>query len=100
LKWSHGAHILLYYTNLVFHFTNYKLNENKTDFMHAGKQEKYTHLYSIQKFSCMVFPSGASVSVWIFCNSCKWVPQLSSVWKDGSQNNTVIVGKGSNTQKC
>ncbi len=25
----------------------------------------------------MVFPSGASVSVLIFCNSCKWVPQLS-----------------------
>ncbi len=48
----------------------------------------------------MVFPSGASVSVLIFCNSCKWVPQLSSVWKDGSQNHTVIVGKGSNTQKC
>ncbi len=35
---------------------------------------------------------------WIFCNSCKWVPQLSSVWKYGSQNHTVIVGKGSNTQ--
>ncbi len=34
------------------------------------------------------------------CNSCIWVPQLSSVWKDGSQNRTVIVGKGSNTQKC
>ncbi len=48
----------------------------------------------------MVSPSGASVSVWIFCNSCIWVPQLSSVWKDGSQNHTVIVGKGSNTQKC
>ncbi len=45
------------------------------------------------------FPSGASVSVWIFCNSCIWVPQLSSVWNDGSQNHTVIVEKGSNTQK-
>ncbi len=34
-------------------------------------------------------------------NSCIWIPQLSwSVWKDGSQNHTVIVGKGSNTQKC
>ncbi len=29
-----------------------------------------------------------------------WVPQLSSVWNDGSQNHTVIVGKGLNTQKC
>ncbi len=34
------------------------------------------------------------------CNSCIWVPQLSSVWKDGSQNHTVFIGKGSNTQKC
>ncbi len=42
------------------------------------------------------FLSGASVSIWILCNSCIRVPQLSSVWKDGSQNNTVIVGKGSN----
>jgi len=48
----------------------------------------------------MGFPSGASVSVWIFCNSYKWVHQLSSVRKDGPQNHTVIVGKGSNTQKC
>ncbi len=31
--------------------------------------------------------------------SCKWVPQLSSVWKDESQNHSVIV-KGSNTLKC
>ncbi len=46
----------------------------------------------------MFFPSGASVSVWIFCNCCIQVFQLSSVWKDGSQNHTVIVGKGSNTQ--
>ncbi len=46
------------------------------------------------------FPSGASVNVWTFCNSCIWVPQLSLVWKDGSENDTVIVGKGSNTQKC
>ncbi len=44
------------------------------------------------------FPSEASVSVLIFCNSCIWVPQFSSVWKDWSQNHTVIVGKGSNTQ--
>ncbi len=48
----------------------------------------------------MVFPSGASVSVWIFCNSCKLVPQLSSVWKDGPQNHSVIVGKDSSTQTC
>ncbi len=33
-------------------------------------------------------------------NSWKWVPQLSSVWKDGSQNHRVIVGKGLNTQTC
>ncbi len=53
-------------------------------------RQKYTHLHSVQKFSrpalnACVFPSGASVSVWIFCNSCIWVPQLSSVWKDGFQ---------------
>ncbi len=48
----------------------------------------------------MVVPSGASLSIWTFCNSCIWVPQLSSVWKDGSQTHTVIAGKGSNTQKC
>ncbi len=39
--------------------------------------------------------SGASVNVWSFFNSCVWVPQLSSVWKDGSQNHTVTAGKGS-----
>ncbi len=44
----------------------------------------------------MDFPSGASESIWTFCNSYIWVPQLSSVWKDGSHNHTVIVGKGSN----
>ncbi len=43
----------------------------------------------------MVFASGASVSIWNFCNSCIWVPQLSLEKMD-----TVIVGKGSNTQKC
>ncbi len=34
-----------------------------------------------------------------FFNSCVWVHQLSSVWKDGSQNHTVTAGKGSNIQK-
>ncbi len=68
------------------------------------------HIFSFSTAIYLVLPrllmhgflSGAYifwVSVWIFCNSCKWVPQLSSVWKDGSQNHTVIVGKGSNTQK-
>ncbi len=33
-----------------------------------------------------------------FVNSCVWVPQLSSVSKDGSQNHTVTAGKGSNMQ--
>ncbi len=47
----------------------------------------------------MFFSSEASVSVWIFCNSWIWIPQLSSMCKDGSQNHTVIIGKGSNTQK-
>ena len=46
-----------------------------------------------------MFPSGASVNVWTFFNSCVWVPQLSSVWKDGSQNHSVTAGKGSNIQK-
>ncbi len=46
-----------------------------------------------------MLPSWASVNVSIFCNSCVWVPQFSSVWNDGSQNHTVNVGKGSNTQK-
>ncbi len=45
-------------------------------------------------------PSGASVNVWTFFNSCVWVHQLSSVWKDGSQNHTVTAEKGSNMQKC
>ncbi len=35
-----------------------------------------------------------------FCDSCIWVPSSSSVWKDGPQNHTIIVGKGSNTHKC
>ncbi len=47
-----------------------------------------------------MFPSGASVNVWTFFNSCVWVHQLSSVWKDGSQNHTVTAGKGSNMQRC
>ncbi len=33
---------------------------------------------------CIVLPSWASVNVFTFCNSCVWVPQLPSVWKDGS----------------
>ncbi len=33
--------------------------------------------------------------VWTFFNSCAWVTQLSSVWKDGSQNHTVIAKKRS-----
>ncbi len=41
-----------------------------------------------------------NVNVWTFFNSCVWVHQLSSVWKDGSQNHTVTAGKGSNMQKC
>ncbi len=41
-----------------------------------------------------VAPSWASVQVFIFCNSYAWVPQLSSVLKDGFQNHTVSVGKG------
>ncbi len=61
---------------------------------------KRDHTKCMLLFICIVFSSGASVSVWTFCNSWIWVPQLSSVWKDGSQNHTVIVGKGSNTQKC
>ncbi len=35
----------------------------------------------LQKENHALRASGASVSVWIFCNSCKWVPQLSLVWK-------------------
>ncbi len=38
---------------------------------------------------------------WAFAPSvivAVWVLQLSSVWEDGSQNHTVIVEKGSNTQ--
>ncbi len=38
----------------------------------------------------IVFLSGASVSVWTFCNICIRVPQLSSVWNDGSQNHTTV----------
>jgi len=44
---------------------------------------------------CIALTSGASVNVWTFFNICVWVPQLSSVWKDGSQNPTVTAGKGS-----
>ncbi len=37
-----------------------------------------------------------------WCKNCIWVYDFSSVWKDGPQNHShkVIVGKGSNTQKC
>ncbi len=41
----------------------------------------------------------SSVHVFTFCKSYAWVPQLSSVLKDGFQNHTVNVGKGSNMQK-
>ncbi len=33
----------------------------------------YPDLHIQRVFACL-FPSGASVSVWIFCNSCKLVP--------------------------
>ncbi len=49
---------------------------------------------------CTVFPSGASVSVWTLCNSCIWVPQLSSVWKDVSQKHTVILERVQNQRIC
>ncbi len=65
---------------------------------------KFTLIFEFKRFpptplNVCFFPSGASVSVWIFCDSCIWVPQLSSVWKDWSQNHTVIVGKGSKYTK-
>jgi len=50
-------------------------------------------------FQCIMFPSWASVNVFTFCNSCVWVPQLSSVWKYGYQNYTATALKGSNMQK-
>ncbi len=48
-----------------------------------------------------MFPSGAFVNVWTFFNNCVcvWVPQLSSVWKYGSQNHTITVVKGSNMKR-
>ncbi len=49
--------------------------------------------------SCIVLPSWASVNVSTFCNSSVYVPPLSSMWKDESQNHTVTAGKGSNMQK-
>ncbi len=49
--------------------------------------------------SCIVLPSWASVNVSTFCNSSVYVPPLSSMWKDESQNHTVTVGRGSNMQK-
>ncbi len=66
-----------------------------------------THMQLLQKVQTLndalntcFFPFGASMSILIFCKSCIWVSRLSSVWIYGSQNLTVIVGKGSNTQTC
>ncbi len=39
---------------------------------------------------CIVLASGASVNVWTFFNSCVWVPQSSSMWKDEPQNLYVL----------
>ncbi len=66
------------------------------------KKEKCTHHHPVQKFtlSGIVLPSGASVNVFTFCNNCMSPSiALGLVWKDGSQNHTVTVGKGSNMQK-
>ncbi len=46
-----------------------------------------------------LLPSWASVKVFTLYSSYVLVPQLSSMWKDGSQNHTVTFGKGSNMQK-
>ncbi len=74
--------------------------------MFPGRQIKYNYLdLQIQKVFTprllmhRVFFWSISECLNLF-NSCVWVPQLSSVWKDGSQNHTVTAGKGSNMQKC
>ncbi len=75
--------------------------------MFPGRQIKYNLPWSSNSKS--VHPPALNASCvllehqwmfWTFFNSCVWVHQLSSVWKDGSQNHTVTAGKGSNMQKC
>jgi len=74
--------------------------------MFPGRQIKYNLPWSSNSkcfhppsINASCFFSGASVNVWTFFKSCVWVPKLSSVWKDGSQNHSVTAGKGSNMQK-
>ncbi len=101
LFWSGYIWLNLSYGKHASSFWRAAINEKNMIFR---QNKKNIHIFMFKCFHALAlnvwfFPSGASVSVWIFCNSCKRVPQLSSVWKDGSQNHTVIVGKGSNTQK-
>ncbi len=93
---SSGKHVSIFCS-----FWRAVLNEK---IWYLGKTRKNYFIFCSKVFTPRLlmhdFSSGASVSVWTFCYSCIWVPQLSSVWKDGSQNHTVIVGKSSNKQKC
>ncbi len=74
--------------------------------MFPGRQIKYnlpwssnSKVFNSQLLMHRVFFWSIS-ECWTFFNSCVWVHQLSSVWKDESQNHTVTAGKGSNMQKC
>ncbi len=48
----------------------------------------------------VLFPSGASVNVFAFYNSCVWVLQFSSEWKDGSQNHKSLLIRGQICRRC
>ncbi len=56
----------------------------RTIYSQSSCANVYTHLFLMH---CV--PSWASVNVFSICNSCVWVPQLSPVWKDGTQNHAV-----------
>ncbi len=91
IRVTFGKHVSIFCS-----FWRAVLNEKKRYF---GKIRKmYTSSFCSKVFTpwllMHVFPSGASESVWTFWNSWLWVPQLSSVWKDGSQNHTLTVEKG------
>lgn len=72
----------------IFYIFHQKLHKIRTCFPEVKISTiSLDHLIQKVYTPCVfsVLSSWASVNDFTFCNSCEWVPQLSSVWKDISQ---------------
>ncbi len=75
LNLSSGKHARIF-----CYFRRAVLNGKKVYFYKTRTFWKFLLFKSFYPGSqCIVFPSGASVNIWTFFNSCVWVPQLKIV---------------------